>query len=186
MLASNKPSAPILVCIVAALASAGPLAAQESRYGAWASDGDATRGLVGELRTLVDEAELARAADPRFLRDLRDLAGRYDIAARYDQPAQVELLRDTFADGEFLRSPAWSVTSGSFRVEPGWGLLSDVQATQAAPVNSGSKTDLAAALIAGLLSQQGQQGRRRPAPPSWRRASKHALASATPSRSRRR
>ena len=78
-----------LVCLCCA-ALALPAAAQQSRYsGGWgnpdrpaagqpANPADAkTAKLLDELNGLVDEAERGRAADPRFLRDLRDLARRY-------------------------------------------------------------------------------------------------------------
>ncbi len=150
-------SALIVLCFSAGIVGLPAVQAEENRYGSWQEGGAGgdVQQLVEELRKLVDEAERARAADPRLLRDLRALAGRYD------RPWPVELLRDDFADGDFTRSPAWSVTSGSFRVEPGWGLLSDVEATQPVTGNdtgSGKKKDLAAALITGLLSQYAQQG----------------------------
>ena len=146
---------------VSLLAAVPAVQAQQdsSRYGSWQS-GAATQdsgiqSLVDELRKLVDEAERARAADPRLLRDLRSLAGRYD------RPWRVSILHDDFPDGDFTRSPAWTVTAGEFRAERGWGLVSDVQAVQAATgaEQGGSKSsskDLAAALITGLLSQYSQ------------------------------
>jgi len=39
---------------------------------------DELPALVRELGVLVDEAERARAADPRLITDLRRLIGRYD------------------------------------------------------------------------------------------------------------
>ena len=148
----------------ATLVAAGA-GAQDSRYGSWQPPGGAgdAAAMVRELRALVDEAERARAADPRFLRDLRDLADRHDHVAAAPAPAPLAatVLRDDFADGDYTRGTAWTVTAGSFRVEPDYGLVTDVGASTqpAAPAASGdggSGKDLAAALITGLLSQYAQ------------------------------
>ena len=41
------------------------------------SGGTQVQDLVDELNQLIDSASTARAADPNFLRDLRDLARRF-------------------------------------------------------------------------------------------------------------
>ena len=55
-----------------------------------------------------------------FLGDLKALS------ARYDNPWTQRLLFDDFSDGDFQRNPVWSVTSGEFWVEQGYGLRSRV------------------------------------------------------------
>ncbi len=88
---------------------AGAALAQSSRYGAFdAGQGD-TQELVEALRALINEADRGRAADPLFLRDLRDLADRFD------NPWHARILFDDFRDGDYTRDPAWRVVSGSAR-----------------------------------------------------------------------
>ena len=84
--------------------------AEETRYAPWGGDADQVQELVDALRRLVDEAEQARAADPRFLSDLRALANRHD------RPWQTRLLSEDFRDGDFTRNPAWVRHSGKFEV----------------------------------------------------------------------
>ncbi len=43
-----------------------------------AAENDPLRGLLDELGVLVEQAEKTRAADPRFLGDLRAVLERYD------------------------------------------------------------------------------------------------------------
>ncbi len=84
--------------------------AEETRYAPWGGDADQVQELVDALRRLVDEAEQARAADPRFLSDLRALANRHD------RHWQTRLLSEDFRDGDFTRNPAWVRHSGKFEV----------------------------------------------------------------------
>lgn len=128
----------VLLSTVAAFCAGGAFAQTgDSRYGAWSPPG-ATSGtvttddaklqqLLKELESLVNEAEKARAADRMFLRDLRDLA------ARYANPWTKRILSDDFADGEFLRDPAWTVRSGDFWVERDYGLRARVVDVAAQP-----------------------------------------------------
>tara|TARA_B100000315_G_C14584675_1_gene592302 strand:+ start:2928 stop:3281 length:354 start_codon:yes stop_codon:yes gene_type:complete len=55
--------------------------------------------LIDELNKMVGEAERDRAAAPAFLRDLRDLTRRYDV------PWRVDLVSETFSDGNFTANP---------------------------------------------------------------------------------
>lgn len=95
-----------------------------AKYGTWDNPAMETRELVNELRQLVDKADKARAADPKFLRDLRKLA------ARYDKPLLRTLFNDDFRDGDFTHNPAWQVVSGKFRVDSTTGLRSLVEQYQ--------------------------------------------------------
>ena len=90
-----------------------PAMAEESHYKPWprqAQTGEMTE-LLERLRTLTEQAERSRAADPAFIRDLRKLADAYD------NPWPVKLLSDNFRDGDFTRNPAWTVIAGSWQVE---------------------------------------------------------------------
>ncbi len=131
-------------------------AGAEERYGSW-GDTDRTEGvsnsvqeMVDELNRLIGEAENARAADPVFLRDLRDLA------RRYDWPWRAELLVDDFGDGDFTADPAWTVTQGRYFIEPGYGLRSVVAApapsSPRAAQGAGGK-DLATTILGSILDQ---------------------------------
>lgn len=154
----------LLLVGATAVAVALPLgaAADDSRYGQWAPPGssssgsataqtqgdDRTAALVKDLETLVDEAEKAKAADPRFLKDLRALA------KRYSWPWSVSLVSDSFADGNYTASPTWSIASGSFSVTRGGGLRSVVKAVR----QSRSTDQKAAEAILGAILNQGASG----------------------------
>ncbi|MFQ5619595.1 MAG: hypothetical protein ACE5FR_11540 [Rhodospirillales bacterium] len=144
-----------------ALVSA-PASAQE-RYAPWAgaepsvsADRERLQGFVDRLNALVDEGEKARAADPRFLRDLRGLA------RGYDRPWRRLVLADDFGDGNFTADPAWTVTAGRYWVEGGWGLRSKVDSAAAQPQQrkqgKRSGRDAALAILGTILGQPAGQG----------------------------
>ena len=119
--------------------------------------------LLDELTALVDEADRARAADPRFLEDLRDLI------RGYDWPWRVEILNEDFSDGRVASSPKWNIVTGDFRAEHGIGLRSVIQAqSKAQKQSSGNQDDLAAQLLNQLLKQatQNQDSQTQTAPQS--------------------
>lgn len=110
--------------------------------------------LLSELRKLTREAREAQAADPRFLRDLEDLA------QRFDQTWPRELLHDGFGDGDYRRNPAWTVLRGEFRADSRQGLVLDPTAKATSPAPAGGdkgKSDpgaeLAMALLGSLMNQ---------------------------------
>ena len=119
----------LLVPVLLAGALAAPAAAEEeSRYSEWRADGaeaegtDALDALARELEALINDAEKARAADPRFLQDLRDM-----IAAHVAEAAPREaLIRDDFSDGDYTDDPSWEVVSGEFSVEGRLGLRTTI------------------------------------------------------------
>ena len=143
-------------CLSLAILISGPGSAQEStRYESW-NDGTAgsTQDMVKALRDLVDEAEQARAADPRFLDDLKALANAFDDTAPLD------LISDDFRDGDYTSGTEWTVTSGRWWVENAVGLRSVVAAPAASPVAATepepepprrSSDDLAEAILGDLL-----------------------------------
>ena len=132
------------------------VSAQSSRYSTWsdptasAAANPALKNFVEQLNKLIDEAEKAKAADPTFLRDLRDLANGQRATP------QKLLVSDTFADGDYTNNPAWQVISGEYFIESGWGLRNRLITAnqQTSSNNSGnSGEDFAKALLGQLLKQ---------------------------------
>ncbi len=142
-----------LALIVLTLAAPAPALAQQA-YSTW-SDPDRPKsdaetrlqGFVDSLNELLDKAEEARAADPRFLRDLRDLA------RGYDRPWRAAVLDDGFFDGDFTADPAWTVRAGRYWIEKGWGLRSFVDPAVASAPKRLSGEQAAAALFGQILNQ---------------------------------
>ena len=139
----------------------GAPASAEERYSPWAgaqtsvsADRGRLQGFVDRLNALIDEGEKARAADPRFLRDLRGLA------RGYDRPWRRLVLADDFRDGDFTADPAWTVTAGRYWVEGGWGLRSKVDPAATQPQQQGklSGRDTALAILGTILGQVAGQG----------------------------
>ncbi len=154
-----KVSLATVVLATAAVLAPDPSGAQDSsRYGTWQSpdqsrnrerEGGAQRlqELIDKLARLVDDADRAKAADRRFIADLRDL-----IRA-YDWPWQVGILSEDFTDGSVAPAPTWTVSEGQFKAVRGVGLHSVVQ-TSPRPSGSGdSGQDLATALLNQILEQ---------------------------------
>ena len=143
-----------LIFLSAALLIAGPAPAQQ--YRTWNNPDSASlpdehlQDFLGRLNTLIDAAERQRAADPEFLRDLRGLA------QSLDKPWRTQVLSDDFSDGDFTRNPAWTVTSGQYWVESGWGLRSAVKAQPTAATGNQERRsgkDIARAIFGQILQQ---------------------------------
>ena len=145
-------------CLSLAILITGPVSAQEStRYESWnGGAAGSTQDMVKALRDLVEEAEQARAADPRFLDDLNALANAFD------ETAALDLISDDFGDGDYTNGTEWTVTSGRWWVENAVGLRSVVAAPAASPVATPdrepepprrSSDDLADAILNDLLGQ---------------------------------
>ncbi len=138
----------IVVTVLTISLAASALAQTENRYGSWQKNSPQGQSdLLQELDGLVGEAEQARAADPRFLRDLRALIRRHSNAW------PVALIYDDFADGNFTANPAWSVASGSFRVLRGGGLhtAANEQTRNQEPRRKEDSRDAAVRLLGQLL-----------------------------------
>jgi len=144
--------------IVLSLTLGSSVWAQSSRYEQWGGQ-ETSKNFASELRKLIDEAERARAADPRFLDDLRALAGRYD------NPWSSRLIEEHFRDGDYARNPTWTVASGSFSV--GFdGLKSAVnaQTAQQEQPRKLKNRDIAIALLGQMLNQGSGGGNQQAAP----------------------
>ena len=129
------------ILILACLALSLPAVAQQQRYAPWTDPGapkvnEQLKDFIIRLKGLIEEAESSRAANPRFLRDLRDLA------ADVDRPWRKNALFDDFSDGDYTATPAWTVTGGSFQIVRDWGLRSTVQASQGPKNLSGEQAAL--------------------------------------------
>ncbi|MDP6953737.1 MAG: transporter substrate-binding domain-containing protein [Alphaproteobacteria bacterium] len=149
--------------------AAAAVQAQETRYEPWGESvqGNSTQDMVNQLRDLIRAAEQARAADPRFLTDLKALADRYEGIAQAPVPAPVPVartvLQDDFRDGNFDRGTAWRITRGRWWIESHVGLRSHVadqryapQVTtqqDPAPAPDRPRDDLAEAIIGNILDE---------------------------------
>lgn len=120
--------------------------------------------LVRKLRSLTDEAERSKAADPAFIKDLRDLANAYD------NPWPLKILYDSFRDGDYTRNPAWTVIAGTWQVD-GRGQFTGLHSAVAkakSESTQGAGGSGAAQIVGNVLEtlrkqQQGAQGAGQPA-----------------------
>lgn len=158
---SKKPVSVVLGVLVLGVAALGApwlgtnnADAQEPRYQQWRdpSQPDRAKQLIDKLTPLIDRAEQQRAADPRFLSDLRS------VLRGFDRPLQTSLWRDDFADGDFTANPAWRVTAGKFWIESNFGLRSVVGAappatTESQPQRKLTREEKAQRLLGAILGQ---------------------------------
>ncbi len=133
---------------IAGLATA-PATGQTTRYDTWegTQESGEVDDLVANLRALIEEAEQARAADPLFLEDLKD------ILDAYENPWSARVLFDDFRDGNFTANPTWQVSAGQFKVDPR-GANSGLKSSIGQPLATG--TQGLGGLIGALLQPQGQ------------------------------
>jgi hypothetical protein len=148
----------ITALVVAALCNGAVGLAEDTTHAPWqgqTQNGDMQQ-LLKQLRALTAKAQRDKAADPRFLDDLRKLADGYDNK----WPSRI--LFDDFRDDDFTRNPAWTVTAGTWRIgNPGnmTGLQSRIRVQQnSTNSQSGSSTQNAVVGILGALLQQQQGG----------------------------
>ncbi len=174
MISTARLSLPVwaVFFVLVMLFGATPAPAQQ-RYRQWGNpDGAAAAGksrtqdFVDRLKRMIIDAEKSRAADPRFLRDLRDLA------RGFDRPWRRRVFSDDFLDGDFTANPAWTVSAGRYWVEKGWGLRSAIEPGQAAAPSGdrGNKRlrgkDAAIAILGAVLNRAAgnRGGQNTPAP----------------------
>ena len=131
-----------------------------SRYQAWQPPGDSVQlqpatdermqTMIDELNQLIDDADKARAADRRFIEDLRK------IVNQYDWPWRKLVMDEDFTDGSMDKNSNWKIVSGKFQLERGLGLYSDIQIPPSGQQQSrerGSREDAAALLLGAILDQ---------------------------------
>ena len=111
----------VLVLGTAALAGIAARAQTDGttapRYSEWqgGDSGKELQDFVAKLKSLVDQADKAKAADPLFIQDLRNLIASASAPAA--QPT-ARLLYDNFRDGNFTTNPAWTARAGPWGA--GW------------------------------------------------------------------
>ncbi len=103
--------------------------------------------LVEEISELIEEAEKSRAADPKFLKDLRQ------ALEDYQGPKFVELMKDDFRDGNLSRNPRWSTAKGEFTVSRRHGLEA------VAPKPEPSEADALAETLKEMEAKKADKGR---------------------------
>lgn len=112
--------------------------------------------LINKLNGLIDTAERDRAANPQFLRDLRDLTSQYH-AGGYHRAWPAVLLDDDFSDGDYQHNPVWRVSGGRYWIEKSYGLRSSLsqsnQNQQSTDSNSHDNRDAAAQILGSILNQ---------------------------------
>jgi hypothetical protein len=136
------------------LAIAGGRAVAETRYTEWqgpsSGQGDIA-GFLQQLKSMIDEADTAKAADPLFIQDLRDLI------ASFENPISAVLFSDDFKDGNYTQNPAWTVSAGTWGIDrkgANTGLTSTIIPPGMVAGNSGKVT--VGNILGAILVPQGQ------------------------------
>lgn len=148
----------LLFSVVIALAIAGlthgvaPAAAQSETT----PEAAQLQNLLKEFKAELDRGEKERLIDPWYLRDLRNLLGRYE------NPWNKRLFSDDFSQRGPDPAPPWKVTAGEFLIDWRFGLRTVItQQAQAQPQaqKKSSDKDAAKQLFGQILSQAltGQQ-----------------------------
>lgn len=93
--------------------------------------------LIRDLKGRIDRAEQTRAADPKFLEDLRQ------ILSRYETGWPISALSDSFTDNDYNRTPAWTVHRGAWMIDRQYGLKRALDGTDSSALGDASLTDRA-------------------------------------------
>ncbi len=148
-----KRMAALLTAIALGTTSITTLHAADVRYSEWKGSQTvaSTEELIQRLNTLIDTAERQRAADPRFLEDLRDALDAYGTS-------QVPVfIKDNFTDGDITRNPAWTIATGKFGLEKTGGLRSIVRPAGTGSTQGG-KQDTASSILDTILGSGKKSG----------------------------
>ena len=151
---TQKIATMVATVLVLMAFSTVPVVAQTT-YQSWdnpdqASDGagageERLKSFMDQLDALLSQAENDKAADPVFLRDLRELL------TCFDSPTMNLVLHDDFSDGDFAQNPVWAVGGGRYFLEEGWGLRNALETAKAS--SDGTKVDPGVQLLANILGQ---------------------------------
>ena len=132
--------------------------ADEPAYSSWQGQGQGPgqggdmQQLLKQLRAMIDKADRDKAANPRFLQDLRSLADSYD------SPWRARLFYDDFRSGRFPTNPAWTVSAGYWEVNQQSsypGLVSKVAVPQGG--YQGNNQNGVLGILGQLLQKPGTQ-----------------------------
>lgn len=119
---------------------------------------DQLQSLIQELKSQLERGEKERLIDPWFLRDLRQVLGRYEY------PWTKRLFQDEFAGRGPQPDPPWEVTAGEFLIDWRHGLRSVVRPKATSGSGSGSGTgsgDEAVKQLFGRMLEQAITGEER-------------------------
>ena len=119
------------------------------RSQAVAEDSSRLQQMIDELNVLIDDADKARAADRRFIEDLRS------VVNQYDWPWRKSLLDEDFTDGTLQNKSIWRTLSGDIQIKRGLGMYSMVAEQQPASESRREYSDQeAAAMLLGAFLDQ--------------------------------
>jgi hypothetical protein len=116
--------------------------------------------IIDEVKTLATKARKERSADPWLLQALDDLVNKYYW------PWRVQVVDETFKDGDYTRSPAWEVAAGNFWIDSSLGLRSKATvATTAKSEPEKEKKKKMGDLIRDAVKAEMEKGKPAPAKP---------------------
>jgi hypothetical protein len=130
-----------------------------SRYSEWqgAASNQQLQAFVAKLKALVDEADKAKAADPVFIQDLRDLIASTSAPAAAPAQPTTRLFYDNFGDGNFTTNPTWKVTAGQWTVDI-FGNNTGLKSTIIPPGQTSGQNIKLGDVLGAILQPQAGQG----------------------------
>jgi len=100
------------------------------------SSAETLESFLKELQKSIDKADKWNRADPRFIKELRNLVNRYRKKVR-----KLFFFED-FSDGDFENNPSWIVKSGKFQISKNGRLRNRVHAEPPAQKSSSEEEPL--------------------------------------------